>query len=72
MGLVMQDYGPSRGELWFRIAIAVLGLCLIAYVVGVRGVPSGPALVEVVGFGGLFFGGTLYFAVRRLWKLPKD
>lgn len=68
----MSEYGPSRGELWFRIAIAVLGLCLIAYVVGVRGLPSGPALVEVVGIGGLFFGGTLFFAVRRLMRTPKE
>ena len=68
----MSEYGPSRGELWFRIAVAVLGLCLIAYVVGVRGLPSGPALVEVVGIGGLFFGGTLFFAVRGLLKIPKE
>ncbi len=68
----MNDYGPSRGELWFRIVIALLGFCLMAYVIGVRGLPSGPALVEVVGIGGLFFGGTLFFAVRRLLKLPKE
>jgi hypothetical protein len=68
----MNDYGPSRGELKFRVVVGILGLCLMGYVVGVRGMPSGPALVEVVGFGGLFFGGTLFFAIRRLLKLPKE
>jgi hypothetical protein len=68
----MNDFGPSRGELWFRIVVGILGLCLVAFMVFAKGLPEGPALVEVVGLGVAFFGGTLFFAVRRLLKLPKD
>jgi hypothetical protein len=67
----MNDYGPSRGELKFRIIVSILGLCFLAFVVFYRGMPSGPAMVEVVGLGGLLFGGTIFFAVRRLIKLGR-
>lgn len=58
-------YGPSRRELWFRLAFSVAGLALMAVAVSVRS-PTGPAWVEVVGFAGLFFGGT---ALWTLWQL---
>jgi hypothetical protein len=65
-------YGPSRGEDKFRILVSILGLCFVAYVVTVRGLPSGPAIVEVVGLAGALFGGTIFFSGRRLWKGRKD
>lgn len=64
----MNKYGPTRNELWFRVAVSILGLGLLAYAVWLRGLPDGPALVEVVGLGALFFGGTLVLSVRRLMR----
>lgn len=64
-------YGPSRGELKFRIAISVAGLALMGAAIGTRGVPSGPALFEVVGLATVFFGGTLVLSVRRLIQMGR-
>ena len=61
-------YGPTRGELWFRLVAGVVGFVLLVGAVTSRGMPSGPALVEVVGFGGAFFGGTVLWSAWKLWK----
>jgi hypothetical protein len=63
-----RKFGPSRGELWVRLWVGIGGLCLLAVALWVRGIPSGPALVEVVGLAGLVFGGTVLWAGWRLWK----
>jgi len=62
----MAKYGPTRGELWFRLAVSVAGLAGLAAVVGLRGIPGGPALFEVVGAALLLFGGTLVWSARKL------
>jgi hypothetical protein len=64
----MSDFGPSRKELWFRVFVGVGGIGLLGVALWVRGVPSGPALVEVIGFGGAFFAGTVGLSAYRLWK----
>lgn len=61
-----RKFGPSKGELQFRAVFSVLGLAMLGYALWYRGVPGGPALVEVVGLAGLLFGGSLIHAV---WKL---
>jgi xanthosine utilization system XapX-like protein len=61
-------YGPSRGELKFRLAVSLAGLALMLFALFYRGIPSGPAFVEVVGMAGLFFGGT---AVWSAWQLRR-
>ena len=61
-------YGPTRGELWFRLLAGIVGFVLLIAAVTARGVPSGPALVEVVGLGGIFFGGTVLWSAWKLWK----
>ena len=65
-------YGPTRGELWFRMAVGIIGFALLIAVVTARGMPSGPALVEVVGIGGVFFGGTVLWSAWKLWKNRAD
>ncbi len=67
----MNEYGPSRGELWFRVVVGIAGLIAVVAVTFAGGIPNSAALVEVLGIGGLFFGGTLFFAVRGLMRLPK-
>jgi len=59
-------YGPTRGEYWLRLAISVGGLGLLVFAIILHGWPEGPGLVEVVGFAGLFFGGSAVIAVRGL------
>lgn len=63
-----RKFGPTRGELTFRAVVSVFGLGLMAVALWLRGIPSGPGLVEVVGFAGLMFGGSLAHA---LWKLAR-
>lgn len=59
-------FGPSRAELKFRAAVSVFGLGLLAYALAARGLPQGPALIEVAGLAGLMFGGSFVISVRRL------
>lgn len=61
-------YGPSKGELWFRLAIGIAGLCFMGFAVWFRGIPDGPALVEVIGLGGVFFGGSVVWSGLQLWQ----
>lgn len=68
----MTKYGPSRGELRFRLGVSLLGLGVLVYIILTRGLPSGPAFFEVVGIGAAFFGGSAIWATRALWKLPKE
>lgn len=68
----MSKYGPTVGELRFRIAVSVAGLAFMGFAVWYRGIPRGPALVEVVGLATLFFGGTLVLSVRRLIAARKS
>lgn len=65
-GKNLYRYGPSRGELWFWLCVSVGGLALMAVALLVRGMPSGPALVEVVGLAGLVFGYLGLRSVKRL------
>jgi hypothetical protein len=63
---VSRRFGPTRGELQFRAAFSVFGLALLTYALAHRGLPEGPALIEVLGLAGLMFGGTLFLSVRKL------
>jgi hypothetical protein len=65
-------HGPSRGELKFRLAASLAGLALMAAALVYRGVPSGPAFVEVVGIAGAFFGGSAIWSGWRLMKRAPD
>lgn len=60
--------GPSRNELLFRLIFSLFGLALLVVTVALRGIANAPALVEVVGIAGLFFGGTAVWAAWRLWR----
>lgn len=61
-------FGPTRGELTFRLVVSLAGLALMVFALFYRGIPDGPALVEVVGIAGLFFGGSAIWSAVRLWK----
>jgi len=51
-------YGPTRGELWFRLAFSLAGFAFMLVALYIRGIPSGPAIVEVIGIAVTFFGET--------------
>jgi len=59
-------------ELWFRVWFSLAGLGMVAAVIVVRGLPRGPALVEVIGVAGLFFGGTLVWSLYKLFGADRD
>ncbi len=62
-------YGPTRGELWGWLMASAAGLGLVAFALFSRGIPTGPALVEVVGIAGLLFG---YLAARSVKRLIRN
>jgi hypothetical protein len=64
----MSDYGPSRREHWFRLLLSLAGFALLIYAVWRRGVQQGPAMYEVVVFGGLVLGGSILWSAWKLWK----
>lgn len=59
-------YGATRGELWFRVGVSLAGLGLVAVMLAVRGMPTGPGLVEALGIPLLLFGGTVVWSGRKL------
>ncbi len=59
-------FGPTRGELWFWLWASIAGLGFLGFAVLARGVPSGPALAEVVGLAGVVFGYLGGRSVKRL------
>lgn len=63
-----RKFGPTRGELKFRLAFSLAGLGLLGVALYLRGLPEGPGLVEVVGVSVLFFGGTAVLAIRGLLR----
>ena len=50
-----RQFGPTRGELWFWLAVACGGLALMTVAMILRP-PTGPALIEVLLLPGLMFG----------------
>jgi hypothetical protein len=59
-------FGPTRGELWFWLWISVSGYVMLGALLAVRGVPNGPAFVEVFGLGAVVFGYLGGRSVKRL------
>ena len=59
-------YGPTRGELWLWLAFSLGGLGLLAVALFARGLPSGPALIEVVALAVGVFGYLGGRSVKRL------
>jgi len=64
-------YGPSRGELWFRLAFSLVALGLLLLAVGYRGV-DGIAWIEIVGLSTVFFGGTAIWTLLKLLRSGRD
>ncbi|MEL6617931.1 MAG: hypothetical protein AAFY39_10835 [Pseudomonadota bacterium] len=62
----MKKYGPSRGDLKFRLWFSVAGLAMLAGVLIYRGLPRDPAGYETIGLATLFFGGTFVWTLRKL------
>ena len=63
----MSKFGPTRGELKFRLAFSLVGLALMGAAVATRGM-GGIAWLEVVVIAGAFFGGTAIWTAWQLWK----
>ena len=59
-------YGPTCGELWFRVLVSLAGLALVGAMLAVRGLPTGPGLVEALGIPLVLFGGTILWCGRKL------
>ncbi|WP_299860998.1 hypothetical protein [uncultured Roseobacter sp.] len=62
----MNRFGPTRKELTFRLCVSIAGLLLLGAALVYRGMPQGPAMFEIVGIAGVFFGGTLLWTLKKL------
>ena len=63
-------FGPTKGDLKFRLGFATAGLCLLAGAIAYRGWPTGPGGWEAIGLALIFFGGTFVWTLRKL--ITKD
>ena len=68
----MSRFDPSPAELKFRLWASVAGLCMLIGAIAFRGLPKGPAMIEIVGIASAFFGGTLIWSLRKLRALNND
>ena len=68
----MSRFGPTRGELRFRLAASIAGLALMLVALFHEGAPSGSAVVEIVGLAGAFFGGTALWSVWQLARRDRE
>lgn len=59
-------FGPTRAELWVWLWISLGGLGMGGVALGMHGIPSGPALVEVLGLPVLVFGYLGGRSIKRL------
>lgn len=64
-------FGPSRGELWFRLIFSLFGLALMAFALVYRGI-GGIAWIEIVLIAFAFFGGSALWTGMRLWRSRED
>lgn len=64
----MKKFGPTRGELMFRLWVSIAGLGLLVATLFLRGMPTGPAMFEIIGIAGAFFGGTLIWTAHKLMQ----
>lgn len=62
----VNKFDPSRSELKFRLYVSAVGLALLLAAIFYRGLPTGPAMFEVVGIAAAFFGGTLIWTLLKL------
>lgn len=67
-------FGPTSGDLKFRLAFSVIGLAMTAGALVYRGLPTGPGGWEAIGLAILFFGGTLIWTIVKLVRKdhPED
>lgn len=64
----MSKYGPSRGDLKFRLGFSVAGLALMVFAIAYRGLPTTAGGWEAIGIASLFFGGTFVWTLRKLLR----
>ena len=64
----MSKYGPTRGELKFRVAVSLFILVLMGAAMLIKGVPTGLVGIEMFLFCGGFALGTGGWS---LWKLMR-
>jgi len=68
----MARFGPNPGEWRFRLIVSLCGLALMIGALAFRGIPTGPAFVEVVLIAGTFFGGSALWSLINLRKSDRD
>lgn len=64
----MKHFGPTRGELKFRLAFSFVGLVALLGALVYRDFQAGPAMVEVLIIAGGFFGGSAIWTILKLVK----
>ena len=67
----MNRFGPSRGELKFRLVASLAGLAFLIGAYASHGI-SGIASLGIAIIGGGFFGGSALWSAWKLWKEPPE
>lgn len=61
-----RKFGPTRGELRFRLILSGAGLVAVIAALLFRGLPTSAGGWEAIGIATLFFGGTFLYTLRKL------
>lgn len=64
----MGKFGPTKADLMFRLIFAIAGLAMVGAAIAYRGLPTGPGGWEAIGIATVFFGGTLIWTLRKLFR----
>jgi hypothetical protein len=59
-------YGPTRGDLRFRLVFSIIGLAMTAGALVYHGLPTSAGAWEAIGIATLFFGGTFIWTLIKL------
>lgn len=68
----MNQFGPTRGEMKFRLAVSLLGLAIFAVAVLLRGLPIEPENLRLAGLVAAFLVASAGLSGIRLRLLDGD
>ncbi len=68
----MTYFGPTRGDMKFRLTVSITGLVLLVVAVALRGLPSETQYAQLVALAMVFLIASAWISARGLGRLKDD
>ena len=65
----MNHFGPTRGEILFRLTVSLLALVMLAVAVSLRGIPGDTTIAQALGLAAIFLASSTYWNLRAMRRL---